>query len=132
MRHLKQWTKRRQAIAGAYNQSLAKHDVQLPVQMPSAEHVYHLYTLRARDRDGLQKGLQAEGVQTAVHYAEPVHLQPAYADLGYGPGSLPESEAAAREVLSLPMYPELTDDQVQMVATAFENLSAIKSGTSTR
>ena len=98
--------------------------MQLPAQMPWAEHVYHLYTLRTRDRDDLQNGLQAEGVQTAVHYAEPVHLQPAYADLGYGPGSLPQSESAAREVLSLPMYPELSDDQVQMVSAAFANLSA--------
>ncbi len=124
LRHLNEWTKRRQAIAGAYNNLLAKHDMQLPAQMPWAEHVYHLYTLRTRDRDDLQNGLQAEGVQTAVHYAEPVHLQPAYADLGYGPGSLPQSESAAREVLSLPMYPELSDDQVQMVSAAFANLSA--------
>lgn len=132
LRHLNEWTKRRQAIAGTYNQSLAKHEVQLPVQMPWAEHVYHLYTVRAKDREALQKGLQAEGVQTAVHYAEPVHLQPAYADLGYGPGSLPQSETAAREVLSLPMYPELSDDRVRMVAAAFEKLFATRSTMSRR
>jgi dTDP-4-amino-4,6-dideoxygalactose transaminase len=127
LRHLCEWTERRKMIARTYNELLAKTDVQLPVQMPWAEHVYHLYTLRAKDRDSLQKALQAEGVQTAVHYAEPVHLQPAYADLGYPLGSLPESENAAREVLSLPMYPELSADQVQMVSAAFANFSASRS-----
>jgi dTDP-4-amino-4,6-dideoxygalactose transaminase len=124
LRHLDAWTRRRRDVARQYDSLLANADVQLPVQMPWAEHVYHLYTVRAKGRDSLQNALQAEGIQTAVHYAEPVHLQPAYADLGYGPGSLPESERAAREVLSLPMYPELTDQKVQIVAEAFENITA--------
>jgi dTDP-4-amino-4,6-dideoxygalactose transaminase len=124
LRHLDKWTKRRRALAAQYNSLLANCGVQLPLEMPSAEHVYHLYTIRAMDRDGLQKALLTEGVQTAVHYAEPAHLQPAYADLGYGPGSLPEAERAAREVLSLPMYPELSDEQVRIVGQAFEKISA--------
>ena len=88
------------------------------------EHAYHLYTVRTKDRDSLKNALQSEGIQTAVHYAQPVHLQPAYADLGYGQGSLPESEGAAQEVLSLPMYPELTDEQVRIVTQAVRNVLA--------
>jgi dTDP-4-amino-4,6-dideoxygalactose transaminase len=86
--------------------------------MPWARHVYHLYTVRAKNRDALQATLLSEGIQTGVHYAIPVHLQPAYAHLGYGPNSLPESERAANEVLSLPLYPELTDSQVRTVTEA--------------
>jgi dTDP-4-amino-4,6-dideoxygalactose transaminase len=74
--------------------------------------------VRTEDRNGLQAALQAEGVQTAIHYSIPAHLQPAYADLGYGKGSLPRSEAAAEQVLSLPIYPELSDRAIAKVALA--------------
>jgi dTDP-4-amino-4,6-dideoxygalactose transaminase len=80
--------------------------------------VYHLYTVRTEDRDGLQASMLAEGIQTAVHYAVPAHLQPAYADLGYEKGSLPEAEAAAAQVLSLPIYPELTEQAIVDVTSA--------------
>ena len=86
--------------------------------MPWARHVYHVYTLRTDDRDGLQAALQAEGIQTGIHYPVPVHLQPAYADLGYGRGAFPHSEAAAEQVLSLPLYPELSSQAVAEVAAA--------------
>jgi len=124
LRHLDEWTKRRRALAEAYNNILSDFDVQKPFEMPGAQHVYHLYTIRSKDRDGLQNDLLSEGIQTAVHYAQPTHLQPAYADLGYGPGALPESEKAAWEVLSLPMYPELNEQQLLTVAHAFENIGA--------
>jgi dTDP-4-amino-4,6-dideoxygalactose transaminase len=123
LRHLEEWTRRRRELAKTYNRLLANTDVHLPFEMPWAEHVYHLYTIRTRERDSLQHELLAEGIQTAVHYAEPVHLQPAYADLGYEPGSLPESEKAAREVLSLPIYPELSNEQVETVADAFDTIA---------
>lgn len=119
LRHLESWTKRRQAIAQAYNKLLATLDIQLPVEMPWAEHVYHLYTIRAQSRDDLQRALLEEGVQTAIHYAEAAHFQPAYSSSLRVVGSLAHSERAAREVLSLPMYPELSDAQVEMVAKAF-------------
>jgi dTDP-4-amino-4,6-dideoxygalactose transaminase len=80
--------------------------------------VYHLFTVRCKNRDVTQAALLKHGIQTGVHYATPVHLQPAYGELGYGPGSLPESEKAAKEVLSLPMYPELTGAQLEIVAQA--------------
>ena len=93
--------------------------------MPWARHVYHLYTLRADNRDALQAALLNEGIQTGIHYSTPVHLQPAYAALGYGPGSFPESEKAAREVLSLPLYPELSDSQIEDVAKAVVHATAL-------
>lgn len=123
LRHLEQWTERRRAIAKAYNQLLSDMNVETPTEMPSARHVYHVYSVRSKERDALQEALQAEGIQTAIHYALPAHLQPAYADLGYSKGSLPESEKAANEVLALPVYPELTDAQVRLVAQALENVS---------
>jgi dTDP-4-amino-4,6-dideoxygalactose transaminase len=127
LRHLDGWTEARRAIVAKYNQLLQDSDVVLPAEMPWARHVYHLYTLRASNRDALQSALLKEGIQTGVHYATPVHLQPAYADLGYGPNSLPESEKAAKEVLSLPLYPELTDDQIHSVAQALMGIAAARS-----
>jgi dTDP-4-amino-4,6-dideoxygalactose transaminase len=118
LRHLERWTEKRRAIARQYSESLAGSGVELPVEMPWARHVYHVYTVRAEDRNGLRAALQAEGIQTAIHYGLPAHLQPAYADLGYGKGSLPLSEAAAEQVLSLPIYPELSDRAIAKVAEA--------------
>jgi dTDP-4-amino-4,6-dideoxygalactose transaminase len=118
LRHLNAWTEARRAVAGKYNQLLAGCGLELPVEMPLARHVYHVYTLRAEERDGLQAALHAEGIQTAVHYSTPVHLQPAYGSLGYGKGAFPQAEAAAERVLSLPMYPELSAQAVAEVAGA--------------
>jgi dTDP-4-amino-4,6-dideoxygalactose transaminase len=118
LRHLENWTEARRALAAQYDRLLADCGLELPVEMPWAHHVYHVYTLRAQDRDGLQAALRADGIQTAVHYATPAHLQPAYADLGYEAGSLPQSETAARQVLSLPMYPELSGQAIAKIAAA--------------
>jgi dTDP-4-amino-4,6-dideoxygalactose transaminase len=118
LRHLERWTEARRAIIGKYNQLLAGSSVERPTEMPWARHVYHLYTLRSDHRDLLQKTLQEKGIQTGIHYGVPVHLQPAYANLGYGRLALPHSEKAADEVLSLPLYPEMTDDQIETVAGA--------------
>src|SRR5215469_16993931 len=123
LRHLDQWTGARRAAASKYNRLLADCGLNLPTEMPWARHVYHVYTVRTEDRDGLQAALQAEGIQTAVHYALPAHLQPAYADLGYSVGTFPESEKAAKEVLSLPLYPEITDAQIQKVAQAWTTVT---------
>jgi len=79
-------------------------------------------TLRTDRRDNLQETLQQKGIQTGIHYAVPAHLQPAYADLGYARHSLPQSEKAAEEVLSLPLYPEMTEDQIETVARAFPDV----------
>lgn len=126
LRHLERWTEARRTIAAKYNQLLLASSANRPREMPWARHVYHLYTVRAAHRGSLEQALQEKGIQTGIHYAVPVHLQPAYADLGYSPHTLPQSEKAAEEVLSLPLYPEMTDDQIQMVANAV--LSGGKNG----
>jgi len=120
LRHLNEWTEARRAVVRQYNELLALSHVEIPIEMPWAKHVYHAYTLRSSDRDGLQVALTAQGIHTGIHYPVPVHLQPAYADLGYGPGAFPQAEAAAKQVLSLPLYPELTEDSVKRVASAVQ------------
>jgi len=118
LRHLERWTEARRAIAACYDQALAHSAVVRPCSPPHIRHVYHTYTIRSRNRDALQTYLQEAGTQTAIHYGIPAHLQPAYAELGYAPGSMPESERASREVLSLPIYPELTRAQQDEVVAA--------------
>jgi dTDP-4-amino-4,6-dideoxygalactose transaminase len=129
LRHLEKWTEARRALARKYDELLSGSGLELPAEMPWARHVYHLYTLRVDDRDGLQAALLAAGIQTAVHYAVPAHLQPAYADLGYGKGSLPQAEAAAVQVLSLPIYPELPPQAIAEVAHAVKKAIAPKQQT---
>lgn len=118
LRHLESWTQARRAVAAKYDELLQDAAIERPAQMPWARHVYHLYTVRVEDRDGLRRALHAEGIQTAVHYAIPAHLQPAYADLGYRKGAFPQSEAASNHVLSLPIYPELSVQAITEVASA--------------
>lgn len=115
LQHLEEWTEARRMHAMQYDELLAGSRLDTPKQMGWARHVYHVYTVRTTERDSLQATLQAEGIQTAVHYPVPAHLQPAFADLGYGVNSFPVSEAASREVLSLPMYPELSTDAIAEV-----------------
>ena len=129
LRHLERWTEARRAVVSLYNELLADSGVETPTAMPWAHHVYHVYTLRADDRDGLQAALQAEGIQTGIHYPVPAHLQPAYADLGYGRGAFPRAEAAAEQVLSLPLYPELSSQAVAEVAGAVKKAVANRTQT---
>jgi dTDP-4-amino-4,6-dideoxygalactose transaminase len=118
LHHLERWTEARRAHARDYGQLLADSGVVVPQEASYARHVFHVYAVRTADRQALQRTLQANGVASGIHYPIPVHLQPAYSDLGYGVGSFPESERAAGEVLSLPMYPELSRTQLEMVAAA--------------
>lgn len=119
LRHLEDWTEARRSVAAQYDRILrGVPGIGLPVEAAGRRHVYHVYAIRSRERDALQRRLLAEGIQTGLHYPIPVHLQPAHADLGYGPGDFPVAEAAAREVLSLPIYPEMTAHQVAEVAAA--------------
>jgi dTDP-4-amino-4,6-dideoxygalactose transaminase len=92
--------------------------------MAYAEHVYHLYAVRSRERDALQNFLRIRGIETGIHYPIPVHLQKAYADLGYRQGDFPHSERAAAEVLSLPLYPELSKEAIAQVVEAIRSFSA--------
>ncbi|MGQ9586669.1 MAG: DegT/DnrJ/EryC1/StrS family aminotransferase [Anaerolineae bacterium] len=118
LRHLPAWNARRREIAALYNDLLAQAPVTLPVEAAGTTHVYHQYTIRAPRRDDLQQALAEEGIRSTVYYPLPLHLQVMYQSLGLKEGSLPEAERAAREVLSLPIYPELTDEQVATVAEA--------------
>ncbi len=122
LRHLEKWTEARRDLVQGYNQLLSDCELELPNEMSGVRHVYHVYTVRSKERDRLQRALANEGVQTGIHYPVPVHLQPAYADLGYGPGAFPEAEAAARQVLSLPLYPELPLQALSQVADAVKKL----------
>jgi dTDP-4-amino-4,6-dideoxygalactose transaminase len=113
---LAQWNEERRARVRAYDQALAGlSDLAVPRERPRACSAWHLYTVRAADRDGLQAHLAARGIATAVHYPLPVHLQPALA--GHAHGELPVAERLAREVLSLPLYPELPLESVARVAS---------------
>jgi dTDP-4-amino-4,6-dideoxygalactose transaminase len=114
--HLDRWNERRRALAGLYDELLAGSGLELPAVPPYSGHVYHLYVVRSAEREALREHLKAHGVSSLVHYPVPVHLQPAYAGLGYGPGSLPQTERAAAEILSLPLYPEMTGEMVRRVA----------------
>jgi dTDP-4-amino-4,6-dideoxygalactose transaminase len=118
LRYLPEWTEARRAHADAYQTLLAESGLILPKEMPYSRHVYHVYAVRTADRAALQQALQSEGVNTGIHYPIPVHLQEAHADLGYKAGDFPRSEQAANEVLSLPMYPEMTFTQIEAVAAA--------------
>lgn len=117
--HLEAWTEARRSRARLYDRLLAgADDIATPARRPDSRHVYHVYTVRSRHRELLQQRLADRQIHTGIHYPKPVHLQPAYVDPAWGPGSFPVSEAAANEVLSLPIYPELTDAQVEQVAAA--------------
>ncbi len=124
LRHLQDWTERRRAHAARYDTRLSGADVVTPVVRKDAGHVYHIYAVRTPERETLRRRLQADGIATGLHYPIPVHLQPAHADLGYRRGSFPHAERAAAEVLSLPLYPELTVEQIDQVASAVREYAA--------
>jgi dTDP-4-amino-4,6-dideoxygalactose transaminase len=120
--HLEKWIENRRKVAQRYNEAFAPLGLQLPADPANGRHVYHQYTIRVEDRDRLQKELQAAGVQTMVYYPVPLHLQKVHAMFGQGEGAFPHSERAAKEVLSLPMFPELRpevqDKVIEAVRTA--------------
>jgi dTDP-4-amino-4,6-dideoxygalactose transaminase len=119
LKHLDAWTEARRARAADYAGQLEDTPAITPAERPDVRHVYHVYVVRVPDRAVWRARLTAAGVQTGVHYPIPVHLQPAYRDLGYSAGDFPVAERAAREVLSLPIYPELTSEQIETIAGLF-------------
>jgi dTDP-4-amino-4,6-dideoxygalactose transaminase len=118
LKHLERWTEARRAAAARYDAAFAGSGIAAPQASAYARHVYHIYAIRTGERLEWQDALEQQGIQTGIHYPFPVHLLPAYADLGYRAGQFPHSERAANEVLSLPMFPELTVDQTNTVARA--------------
>jgi dTDP-4-amino-4,6-dideoxygalactose transaminase len=125
LRHLEKWTEARRAHAARYEEKLAASGLGIPREMPYARHVRHVYAIRVPDRDSVIQKLQAAGVQTGIHYPVPVHLQTAYSDGRYKLGDFPVSERVASEVLSLPMFAELTDQQIDEVCNSVRNATAV-------
>ena len=121
MKHLESWTEARRTLAERYECLLEGTPVSTPRARQDVRHVYHVYAVRLAQRDRWRTWLTDRGIQTGVHYPVPLHLQPAYRDLGYGAGDFPVSESVAREILSLPLFPEMTDQQVQEVAGALRS-----------
>jgi dTDP-4-amino-4,6-dideoxygalactose transaminase len=124
LRHLERWTEARRALAAFYDRHFDAAGVVRPQVRPDCRHVFHIYALRSRERDRWQQQLQEQGIQTGIHYPFPVHLLSAFRDLGHHAGDFPHAEAAAREVLSLPMYAELGELQAEQVAQAVVALAA--------
>jgi dTDP-4-amino-4,6-dideoxygalactose transaminase len=122
LRYLEGWTEGRRTSATHYDRLLAGSGAATPQVMPHNRHVYHIYAIRTARRQACQDALLAQGVQSVIHYQTPMHLLPAFADLGYVAGQFPHSEEAANEVLSLPMYPELNGAQRETVVRAVRNI----------
>lgn len=121
LRHLERWTEARRAHAATYATRLDPAWVTPPRAAEWTRHVYHVYAVRSPQRDSLQRELERRNIRTGLHYPIPVHVQPAYAELGYTQGDFPHAERAASEVLSLPMYAELTDPAIDQVASAIRD-----------
>jgi len=117
LRYLDRWNARRREVAKLYHQLLSESSLGLPVEMGWGEHVYHLYVIQADDREALRNALNAAGVECGLHYPVPLHLQAAYADPGYEKGRFPVSEHLSSHILSLPMHPFITDEEVKRVAS---------------
>ncbi len=118
--HIEEWTEARRAHARLYNELLVDSDVVTPFEPPNTRHVYHLYVIRTRRRDAMMEHLKAKGIGAGVHYPIPLHRQPAYLKQGYGDVRLPITQRVAGEVVSLPMYPELSREQIEYVAHAVD------------
>jgi dTDP-4-amino-4,6-dideoxygalactose transaminase len=124
LRYLEAWTEARRAHAAAYTKLLTGDGLTLPTENGGSRHVYHVYAVLTAKRQAMMESLNAQGVQTGIHYPIPVHLLPAYADLGYVAGDLPVSERIADQEVSLPMFPELTDSQIETVGQAVAEFNA--------
>ncbi len=118
MPYLEQWNAARQSHARTYTEHLREIVEKVPVTRPWSSHVYCYYVVQVPERDQFRKALEQEGIGTNIHYPIPLHLQPACAHYGYQAGMLPITEAAAGRIVSLPMYPELTEEQIQLVIDA--------------
>jgi dTDP-4-amino-4,6-dideoxygalactose transaminase len=113
--HLDAWNNKRRYNAELYKKELSDLPVVLPDEAPWARHVYHLYVIRSKERDALRQYLSEQGVSTLIHYPTPIHLQKVYQSLGLGKGSFPIAESVAQEIISLPMYPALREDEILYV-----------------
>ena len=120
--YLKEWNNKRQEIARRYTEGLSSLAdlVKTPAIHPDNEHVFHLYVIQVEERDALQNYLLENGIQTLIHYPTPAHLQKAYTYLGYKQNSLPVTEHITKRILSIPLYPELTNEQIDLVISTIQ------------
>jgi dTDP-4-amino-4,6-dideoxygalactose transaminase len=123
LKHLDDWTEARRSHAKFFQSELSNSDVRLIAEPPNSKSVYHVFPLFVEHRDEMREHLHSAGVSTGIHYPIPVHLQRAYQDLGYKPGDLPATERLSREMLSLPMYPELEHEQLTQIVSAVREFS---------
>jgi dTDP-4-amino-4,6-dideoxygalactose transaminase len=130
LRHLAKWNQSRREHAHRYHELFAevKGAVTLPVEAPWTKGVYHLYVVRVADREALQAHLAEAGIGTGIHYPIPLHLQKAYQHLNYRKGDFPVTERVALEIVSLPMFPQLRQDQLALVTTSVKEFAASKIG----
>lgn len=124
--HLDGWNAERRHAAATYADMLDGLPLVTPTTAGYAEHIFHLYVVRVSDRESLMEYLKERGIATGLHYPIPIHLQPAYAELGYGRGDFPVTEAYAETIVSLPIFPELDDDKVAYVAGAIRDYFAAR------
>jgi dTDP-4-amino-4,6-dideoxygalactose transaminase len=116
LRHLEKWTEARRANAAIYTSLLAASDVVTPTALPDRRHVFNVYAILTKNRQALTERLTAKQIQFGIHYPQPIHLMQAHADLGHKAGDFPVSETIADQVLSLPLFPEMTEAQIQTVS----------------
>jgi len=125
LKHLEKWTEARRNVAARYRTLLIDvPQVKVPVEMPTGRHVYHLFVVRAQRREELATYLREKGIETGLHYPSPLHLQEAYKYRNYKQGDFPVAEQACREILSLPIYPEMTEDQTNYVVDTIKSFYA--------
>ena len=120
LRYLNQWNTVRRRNAALYTKHLKPLGIATPIEAPYTRHVYHVYAIRVKERDAMRMYLAKQGVATGIHYPLPIHLQPAYRDLGHHRGDFPVSEQLSKEVLSLPMHPFLTEEKIRYVCRVIE------------
>ncbi len=125
LRHLDAWNEARRRHAAAYDARLEKVGIKPPALHTGEGHVYHLYVIEVEQRDRVASALHERGIATGIHYPIPIHLQPAYADLEIARGTYPRTEGSADRILSLPMFPELTDEQIELVTGALASLQPL-------
>jgi dTDP-4-amino-4,6-dideoxygalactose transaminase len=124
LEYLASWNEKRRKNAALYNDLLHGHEgLRLPVEMEYARHIYHIYAIRVQNRDRILARLNEKGINCGIHYPLPIHLQDAYRSFGLAKGTFPVAEQSADQLLSLPMYPELTREQIEYVARETKNVT---------
>jgi dTDP-4-amino-4,6-dideoxygalactose transaminase len=128
LRHLAKWNESRRTLAHRYHELLseAKAAIVIPVEAEWTKGVYHLYVVRVQDREALQAHLAEAGIGSGIHYPIPLHLQKAYENLNYKKGDFPVTERVAAEIVSLPMFPQLKQDQLHEVAKCVKDFAATR------